>query len=126
MRILLVASLTAMLSSVACTSDAEMRETLKKYEDPPKPACLREDGVARLQLMQSSSRATTHLTGDWTVVRIGAAYNDWTAERTESWIRLYADGDACASGSARKIEFQSPSGRVIGRADPVRGIQIER
>lgn len=127
MRVVLLSSAVVLLSIAACTSDAEMKEALRKYDEaPPRLACSQADGRTRIDAMKASSGATARMTDGWMVVRIGSTYDSWSADRAESWIRLYADGDACASGAARKLEFQAPNGKVIGRADPVRGIQITR
>ena len=58
------------------------------------------------------------------IVHFSVAYGSWTPAQVEVLVTNFANADACLSGKARRIEFQSPSGRVIARADGVRGIRM--
>jgi hypothetical protein len=60
----------------------------------------------------------------WLVVRFGSDYATWTPNMVEGMVATVADADACLTGRARKIEFRSPTDRLIARADPVRGIRM--
>ena len=61
----------------------------------------------------------------WVIVTFGSAfYAASTPEKREVFITAIANSDACITGKARSMEFRSPSGKLIGRADRVRGIQL--
>jgi hypothetical protein len=96
------------------------------YQPPPpaSAACDKPAGQVRLDAMIASSGAAVSEADGWVVVQIGSAYAEWTPERSSAWVRLYADGDACVAGRARRLEFQDPSGRVFARVDEVRGIRM--
>ena len=57
-------------------------------------------------------------------VRFGSDYRSWTSAQREQMVTAFANADACVSGKARDIEFRSPDGRVIARADGVRGVRM--
>lgn len=73
----------------------------------------------RLEAMQSSANVTTTEEDGWLVIHIGGAV---PSECLDRWVHLYADGDACASGRSRKLEFRGPNDTLIARADPTYGI----
>jgi len=60
----------------------------------------------------------------WVIVRFGTDYASWTPAQLDTFIATYANVDACISGKARRMEFRSPSGKVIARADSLRGIKV--
>jgi hypothetical protein len=61
----------------------------------------------------------------WVVVIFGQDYFYWTDGQKEGIVTTYADADACVTGQARSLEFRSPSGKLVARADRVRGIQMK-
>lgn len=61
----------------------------------------------------------------WVVVTLGADYAYWNDRQTEAIVTGYANADACVTGQARNLEFRSPSGKLVARADRVRGIQMK-
>jgi hypothetical protein len=87
----------------ACDKEAA-RKTLAKMTDPQMSKITEEDG--------------------WVVVRFGTDYASWTPEQRDVIITTFANIDACISGNARNMEFRSFSGKVIARADRVRGIKV--
>ncbi len=99
----LVAALGIAGTADACDK-AAARNSLAKMTDPHMARIAEEDG--------------------WVVVRFGTDYASWTPETREVIITTFANIAACISGKARSIEFRSPSGKVIARADNVRGIKI--
>jgi hypothetical protein len=108
MKPIAAASLISLLmligvANAACDKQSA-KETLKKMTDPRMASIIEEDG--------------------WTVVRFGTDYASWTSSQLDTLITAYANVDACIHGNARKMEFRSPSGKVIARANPSRGIQM--
>ena len=61
----------------------------------------------------------------WVVVTFGQDYFYWTEGQREAMVMTYANADACITGQARSLEFRSPSGKLVARADRVRGIQMK-
>lgn len=61
----------------------------------------------------------------WTIITFGNDYFSWTDRQTEGMVTSYANADACLTGKARSLEFRSPSGKLIARADSLRGIQMK-
>jgi hypothetical protein len=61
----------------------------------------------------------------WVVVTFGQDYFSWTDRQCEGVVTTYANADACVTGQARSLEFRLPSGKLIARADRVRGIQMK-
>lgn len=99
----LAVALTLAGSADACDKVAA-RKTLAKMTDPHMARIVEEDG--------------------WVVVRFGTDYASWTPETRDVIITTFANVDACISGKARSMEFRSPSGKVIARADRLRGIKV--
>jgi len=60
----------------------------------------------------------------WLVVTFGQDYFSWSDRQTEGIVTAYANIDACITGQARSLEFRSPSGKLVARADSLRGIQM--
>ena len=61
----------------------------------------------------------------WVVVRFGNDYFSWSDRQCEGIVTTYANADACINGHARNLEFRSPSGKLIARADSLRGIRMK-
>ena len=61
----------------------------------------------------------------WVIVTFGNDYFQWTDRQTEGLVTTYANADACITGKARSLEFRSPSGKLVARADSFRGIQMK-
>ena len=61
----------------------------------------------------------------WVVVTFGQDYFHWSEGQKEGMVTTYANADACVTGQARNLEFRSPSGKLVARADRVRGIQMK-
>ena len=61
----------------------------------------------------------------WTIITFGNDYFSWTDRQIEGMVTTYANADACLTGKARNLEFRSPSGKLIARADRLRGIQMK-
>jgi len=101
--IVLVVALVLGGAARACDKEAA-KKTLLTMTDPIMARIVEEDG--------------------WVVVRFGTDYASWTPEQRDVIISMYANIDACISGKPRKMEFRSPSGKVIARADPLRGIRV--
>ena len=87
----------------ACDKDGA-RKTWETMTDPHMASVTEEDG--------------------WVVVRFGTYYASLNEAKLDTLIAAYANVDACISGAARKIEFRSPSGKLLGRAHPSDGIKI--
>jgi hypothetical protein len=111
----------------ACSSDAERVATLKAYEDPAPPvsSCDKAAAASVLSMMKSPEMARVKITGSGTViVHFGNDYSGWSPSQREAMVTTFANADACSTGKARSIEFQSPRGKVIARADGIRGIRM--
>ena len=124
-RVIVLAALAVL---AGCASEAERNEALASFEAEaaqPVPAAAKchAEGVQRIRTMEATAGVTTHTENGYVIVRIGSAYAEWTPQRADTWVRLYTEGDLCASGALRRLEFQSPSGRVFARADS-RGIRM--
>ncbi|MDP1859702.1 MAG: zinc ribbon domain-containing protein [Gemmatimonadaceae bacterium] len=94
----------------------------------PAPAvsgCDAAAAVAALERMRGPMVARVEDDAGWTVVTFGPDYTAWTERQTEAMVRTYADTDACATRKARNLEFRSPSGKLVARADGLRGIQMK-
>jgi hypothetical protein len=61
----------------------------------------------------------------WVIVTFGQDYFSWSDRQVEGVVTAYANEDACVTGQARSLEFQSTSGKVVARADGLRGIQMK-
>ena len=61
----------------------------------------------------------------WVIITFGSDYFSWTDRQCEAMVTAYANADACITGKARSLEFRSPSGKLIARADSFRGIRME-
>lgn len=61
----------------------------------------------------------------WVVVTFGQDYFSWSDRQVEGVVTAYANADACVTGQARSLEFRSPSGKLVARADRLRGIQMK-
>lgn len=61
----------------------------------------------------------------WIIVTFGNDYFSWSDRQCEAMVTTYANADACITGKARSLEFRSPSGKLIARADSFRGIQMK-
>ena len=61
----------------------------------------------------------------WQVITLGQDYFSWSDRQTEGIVTTYANADACITGQARNLEFRSPSGKLVARADRLRGIQMK-
>jgi hypothetical protein len=107
-----------------------MQATLKKYEDPPAAAGATLSGcdkgaAQRVKAMFSTPEMGKETQADgWVIMTFGSDYSVWTTEQRHQMITTFADADACLARSARKIEFNSPGGRTIARADNIRGIRF--
>jgi hypothetical protein len=107
-----------------------MQATLKKYEDVPAgngasvTSCDR-GAAQRVKAMFSTREMGIETKADgWVIMTFGSDYSDWTTDQRHQMISTFANADACLTGSARNIEFDSPEGRTIARADKVRGIRL--
>jgi hypothetical protein len=124
-----------------CASDADMRETLRKYDEIPaaspavvaSPArsskgasCDKQAARSVMEMMSDPSMARVGSTqAGWVIVHFGSDYSEWTPSQVRGMVTTFANADACIHGKARRIEFQSPDGAVIARADELRGIQMK-
>ena len=99
-------------------------ETDQSAAAPPAVTCDPRQGQVRLEAMHAAAGVIVSEADGWVIIQRGSAYAEMTPQRADAWVRLYADGDACANGRARRLEFQTPSGRVFARADEVRGIRM--
>lgn len=61
----------------------------------------------------------------WIIITFGNDYFSWNDRQCEAMVSAYANADACVTGKARSLEFRSPSGKLIARADSFRGIQMK-
>jgi hypothetical protein len=108
-----------LVAVVACVAPDDR----SRAANPALASCDRAAARTVVQHLEAGG-ARIALEDGWVVVRFGADYTVWTPQQTEALIAVYADADACLHQRARKIEYQSPIGAVIARADPVRGIRM--
>lgn len=111
--------------ATACGPSDNHTQEHPQVNVPQCDSSLAADALFRRDLMLSNTGSRLSVEDGWQVVRLGGAYAGWTVQHLETWVALYADQDAGASCVARKIEFQSPAGRVVATADPIRGIRIK-
>jgi hypothetical protein len=57
-------------------------------------------------------------------IRWGADFLSWSRDNKTKMTHVAADADACLAGFARKIEFYSPKGELVGTASAVDGIRV--
>lgn len=84
--------------------------------------CSHEDGRVRLSAMHEGANVSVSEEDGWVVVRIRGHV---LPDNIRRWVELYADGDACATGRARKLEFRDAGDALIARADPFNGIRMQ-
>lgn len=85
-----------------------------------------DKGAAKKTMALMASPMVESVTKDagWIIVTFGSDYFSWTDRQCEGIVTTYANADACITGKARQLEFRSPSGKLIARADSLRGIQM--
>jgi len=91
----------------------------------PAYACDKAAAKKALARMRPHLVANVVSEDGWVVVTFGQDYFSWSDRQCEGVVTTYANADACISGQARSLEFRSPSGKLIARADRVRGIQMK-
>jgi hypothetical protein len=87
-------------------------------------ACDKAAARKVLSLMNSSMVYSVSKDAGWVIVTFGNDYFSWTDRQCEAMVTAYANADACITGKARSLEFRSPSGKLIARADSFRGIKM--
>lgn len=88
-------------------------------------ACDKSAAKAALAKMRPHIVTKAIVEDGWIVVTFGQDYFYWSDRQTEGVVTAYANADACVSGQARRLEFRAPSGKLVARADEVRGIQMK-
>ncbi len=88
-------------------------------------ACDKAAAKKVMSLMSSSMVYSVSKDAGWVIVTFGNDYFSWTDQQCEAIVTAYANADACITGKARSLEFRSPSGKLIARADSFRGIQMK-
>lgn len=88
-------------------------------------ACDKAAAKKVMSLMTSSMVSSVSKDAGWVIVTFGNDYFSWTDRQCEAMVTAYANADACITGKARSLEFRSPSGKLIARADSLRGIQMK-
>jgi len=88
-------------------------------------ACDKPGAKALMAKMRPDMVKSVTEDAGWVVVTFGNDYFHWTDRQTEGLVTTYANTDACLTGKARNLEFRSPSGKLIARADSLRGIQMK-
>lgn len=88
-------------------------------------ACDKAAAKEILSIMRPDMVAKVTEEDGWVVVTLGQDYFSWTERQTEGVVTAYANADACITGQARNLEFRSPSGKLVARADRLRGIQMK-
>lgn len=88
------------------------------------PSCDQVGARKLLAKMTDPRMASMVEEGGWVVVRFGTDYASWTPQTVDTIVTSFANVDACIAGKARRMEFRSPSGKVLARADEVRGIKV--
>lgn len=91
----------------------------------PAYACDKAAAKKALAKMRPHQVAGVVSEDGWIVVTFGNDYFSWSGRQCEGMVTVYANADACVTGQARSLEFRSPSGKLIARADRVRGIQMK-
>jgi len=91
---------------------------------PRAQACDKVAAKKVMSLMNSMIYSVSKDAG-WTIITFGNDYFSWTDRQCEAMITTYANADACITGKARSLEFRSPSGKLVARADSFRGIQMK-
>lgn len=91
----------------------------------PATACDKAAAKRALAKMRPHQVARVESEDGWVVVTFGNDYFSWSDRQCEGMVTVYANADACVTGQARSLEFRSPSGKLIARADRVRGIQMK-
>ena len=84
-----------------------------------------ESQVALSRMRGSPMLQSETIDAGWRVVTFGQDYFSWTSQQAEAMVTAYANFDACITGAARNLEFRSPSGKLVARADRLRGIQMK-
>ncbi|WP_243318081.1 hypothetical protein [Geothrix paludis] len=88
-------------------------------------ACDKTAAKKALAKMRPYIVASVAVEDGWVVVTLGQDYFSWSDRQTEGIVTTYANADACVTGQARSLEFRSPSGKLVARADRLRGIQMK-
>ena len=102
--------------------------TQTKTEATEKPGirgCHKAGARKILADMHPRMVASESIDAGWIIVTFGSDYFYWTERQTEGLVTAYANADACITGKARSLEFRSPSGKLIARADSFSGIQMK-
>jgi hypothetical protein len=87
-------------------------------------ACDKASAKKLLASMRPEMVSKVSTEDGWIVVVFGKDYFSWTDRQCEGIVTTYANADACLTGKARSLEFRSPSGKLIARADSFRGIKM--
>lgn len=87
--------------------------------------CDKAGAKALMAKMQPDMVHSVTSDAGWTIITFGNDYFSWTDRQCEGMVTTYANADACLTGKARNLEFRSPSGKLIARADSLRGIRME-
>jgi hypothetical protein len=88
-------------------------------------ACDKAAAKRDLAKMRPHIVASAVVEDGWVVVTFGQDYFSWSDRQTEGVVTAYANADACVTGQARSLEFRAPSGKLVARADRLRGIQMK-
>jgi len=88
-------------------------------------ACDKESAKKTMSMMVPPMVQSITKDAGWIIITFGSDYFSWTDRQTEGIVTAYANVDACISGQARSLEFRSPSGKLVARADRLRGIQMK-
>ena len=91
----------------------------------PAQACDKAAAKKLLETMRPDMVQSVTSDAGWVIVTFGNDYFSWTDRQCEGMVTAYANADACVTGKARNLEFRSPSGKLIARADSFRGIRME-
>ncbi len=111
--------------SRALTKPAASSVAAEKVGPSPLAArCDQAGAKVAIAAMTNSYQLAISEQDGWVIVRFGSPYGELTPERIDVAITKIANLDSCISEAARSIEFQAPSGKVIARADRVRGIRV--
>ena len=99
--------------------------TLGLLTGAPATACDKAAAKKLLAKMRPDMVRTVAVEDGWVVVTFGPDYHVWNDSQREGMVTAYANADACVTGQARSLEFRSPTGKLVARADRVRGIQMK-
>lgn len=131
-RLLLVALAAGViaLAVIFWPSDRQPR----RVESPPfsapaedrAPSCDRSAAQRVMTEMSAPEMSRVNVEDGWVVVRFGSDWASWNDRQTEMMVHAFADADACLSGRPRRIEFRSPTGKLVARADEARGIRMSQ